>query len=90
MFITKTAIQTTTNDLTWQLLHEQLTGGEMARGKKNWIQKAIKKPGSLRRAAGVKKGQKISGKELTKLSKSKNPTTRKRANLAKTLKGFKK
>ena len=65
-------------------------GGKMARGKKNWIQKAIKKPGSLRRAAGVKKGQKISGKELTKLSKSKNPTTRKRANLAKTLKGFKK
>jgi len=65
-------------------------GGKMARDKKNWIQKAIKKPGSLRKAAGVKKGQKISGKELTKLSKSKNPTTRKRANLAKTLKGFKK
>ena len=32
----------------------------MARGKKNWIQSAIKKPGSLRMAAGVKKGQKIS------------------------------
>ena len=62
----------------------------MARGKKNWIQSAIKKPGSLRRAAGVKKGQKISGKELGKLSRSKNPTTRKRANLAETLKGFKK
>jgi len=62
----------------------------MARGKKNWIQSAIKKPGSLRRAAGVKKGQKIRGKELGKLSRSKNPTTRKRANLAKTLKGFKK
>jgi hypothetical protein len=62
----------------------------MARGKKNWIQSAIKKPGSLRRAAGVKKGQKISGKELAKLAKSKNPTTRKRANLAKTLKGFRK
>ena len=62
----------------------------MARGKKNWIQKAIKNPGSLRKTAGVKKGQKISGKELSKLSKSKNPTTRKRANLAKTLKGFKK
>jgi hypothetical protein len=62
----------------------------MARGKKNWIQSAIKKPGSLRRAAGVKKGQKISGKELAKLAKSKNPTTRKRANLATTLKGFRK
>ena len=44
--------------------------------KKNWIQKAVKKPGSLRKSAGVKKEQKISAKELTKLSKSKNPTTR--------------
>ena len=63
----------------------------MTRAKnKNWIQKAIKKPGSLRKAAGVKKGQKISKTELNKLAKSKNPTTRKRANLAKTLKGFRK
>ena len=62
----------------------------MARKNKNWIQSAIKKPGSLRRTAGVKKGQKISSRELNKLSKSKNSTTRKRANLAKTLKGFRK
>jgi hypothetical protein len=62
----------------------------MAKKDKNWIQSAIKKPGSLRKTAGVKKGKKISSKELTKLSKSKNPTTRKRANLAKTLKGFRK
>tara|TARA_R110002012_G_scaffold60621_2_gene158644 strand:+ start:1719 stop:1913 length:195 start_codon:yes stop_codon:yes gene_type:complete len=62
----------------------------MATSKKNWIQKAVKKPGSLRKSAGVKKGQKITGKQLTKLSKSKNPTTRKRANLAKTFKSFKK
>ena len=60
------------------------------KGKKNWIQKAIKDPGSLRKKAGVKKGQKISRKKLSKLSKSKNPTTRKQANLAKTLKGFRK
>ena len=53
---------------------------------KNWIQKAIKNPGSLRRKAGVKKGEKISGKELNKLAKSKNATTRRQANLAKTLK----
>ena len=26
----------------------------------NWIQKAIKKPGSLRKSLGVKKGQKLS------------------------------
>jgi len=63
----------------------------MTRAKnKNWIQKAIKKPGSLRKAAGVKKGQKINKTELNKLAKSKNPTTRKRANLAKTLGGFRK
>jgi len=55
---------------------------------KDWIQKAIKKPGALRKAAGVKKGEKIPAKTLNKLSKSSNPTTRKRANLAKTLRGF--
>ena len=52
---------------------------------KNWIQKAIKNPGSLRRKAGVKKGEDISKKELNKLSKSRNATTRRQANLAKTL-----
>ena len=41
----------------------------MAKKNKNWIQSAIKKPGSLRRTAGVKKGQKISSRELSKLSK---------------------
>ena len=52
---------------------------------KNWIQKAIKNPGSLRKKAGVKKGEDISKKELNKLSKSRNKTTQKQANLAKTL-----
>ena len=60
------------------------------KGNKNWIQKAIKHPGSLRKKAGVKKGQKISKQKLSKLSKSKNATTRRQANLAKTLKGFRK
>ena len=55
---------------------------------KDWIQKAIKKPGALRKTAGAKKGKKIPAKTLTKLSKSSNPTTRKRANLAKTLRSF--
>ena len=63
---------------------------EKKKGKKNWIQKAIKNPRTLREKARVKKGQKISRKKLSKLSKSKNPTTRKQANLAKTLKGFRK
>ncbi len=60
------------------------------KGSKNWIQKAIKNPGSLREKAGVKKGKKISSKKLDKLAKSKNATTRRQASLAKTLKGFRK
>ena len=39
---------------------------------KDWIQKAIKKPGALRKAAGVKKGEKIPAKTLNKLAKSSN------------------
>ena len=35
--------------------------------------------GKLRKAAGVKKGQKVSAAKLRKLKNSKNPTTRKRA-----------
>ena len=56
----------------------------------NFIQKAIKHPGALRKTLKVKKGEKIPEAKLAKAEKSKNPTTRKRANLAKTLKGFKK
>lgn len=62
----------------------------MAEGKKNWIAGAIKKPGSLRRTLGVKKGEKIPAKKLEKATRSKNPTTARRARLAETLKGFKK
>jgi hypothetical protein len=51
-----------------------------------WIQKAIKKPGALRAKLGVKEGEKISPAKLEKAEKSKNPTTRKQAELAKTLK----
>ena len=56
---------------------------------KNWIQKAIKKPGSLRRSLGVKKGQKIPAKKLNAAAK-KGGKLGQRARLAKTLKGFKK
>jgi oligoendopeptidase F len=38
--------------------------------------------GKLRKSTGTKKGQKIPVKTLQKLKKSKNPTTRKRANFA--------
>ena len=59
----------------------------MAARKANqkWIQGAIKKPGALRSSLKVKKGKKITAKQLAKASKSKNPTTRRRAALAKTL-----
>ena len=51
-----------------------------------FIQKAIKHPGSLRRTLDVPEGEKIPAKKLAKAVKSKNPLTRKRAALAKTLK----
>lgn len=62
----------------------------MAKKSKNWIAGAIKKPGALRKTLGVKKGEKISEDELDKAMHSKNSTTRKRAALAKTLKGMRK
>ncbi len=53
--------------------------------KKDWIEGAIKKPGALRKALHVKEGEKIPEKKLEKAEKSKNPTMRKRAQLAQTL-----
>lgn len=58
--------------------------------KKRWIQDAIKRPGALRKKLGVKKGQKIPKSKLRKATKSKNPRTRKQANLAITLSKMKK
>lgn len=54
----------------------------------NWIAGAIKKPGQLHRDLGVPQGQKIPASKLAAAAKSSNPTIRKRAILAKTLKGF--
>jgi hypothetical protein len=54
-----------------------------------WIQKAIKKPGSLRKTLGVKKGQTIPAKKLAAAAKKPGVTGR-RARLAETLKGLKK
>jgi hypothetical protein len=53
---------------------------------KKWIQEAIKKPGALRASLHVRKGEKIPASKLKKAEHSKNPTTRKRAVLAETLK----
>ena len=61
----------------------------MAEGKK-WISGAIKHPGALHKKLGVPEGKKIPEKKLESAEHSKNPTTRKQASLAETLKGFKK
>lgn len=58
--------------------------------KKKFIQEAIKKPGALRKALHVKKGENIPASKLKKAEHSKNPTMKKRAVLAETLKGFRK
>jgi hypothetical protein len=54
--------------------------------KKKWIKSAIKHPGALRKSLHVKKGEKIPASKLKKAEHAKNPTTRKRAHLAETLK----
>jgi hypothetical protein len=52
----------------------------------NWIKSAIKHPGALHRELGVPQGEKIPAKKLNAAAHSSNPTERRRANLAKTLK----
>ena len=51
-----------------------------------WIQKAIKHKGALRNSLHVKEGEKIPASKLKKAEHSKNPTTKRRAVLAETLK----
>ena len=53
-----------------------------------WIQKAIKKPGSLRKALGAKEGQPIPAKKLAKAAKAPGKMGQ-RARLAQTLKKMK-
>ena len=52
---------------------------------KKWIQKAIKKPGALRKSLGVKKGKKIPAKKLAAAAK-KGGKLGQRARLSQTLK----
>lgn len=54
-----------------------------------WIQKAIKKPGALRSALGVKEGQKIPAAKLAKAAKAPGKMGQ-RARLAQTLGKLKK
>lgn len=61
----------------------------MAAGKKKWIGKAVAEgKGKLHAHLGVKAGEKIPEEKLNEALHSKNPTIRKEANLAKTLKHF--
>ena len=53
-----------------------------------WIQKAIKKPGALRKELGVKAGKPIPAKKLEAAAKKPGKLGQ-RARLAKTLKGLK-
>jgi hypothetical protein len=61
---------------------------ERKNGGGKWIQGAIKHPGALHRALHVPEGKKIPQGKLEKAEHSSNPTLRRRANLAKTLKGM--
>lgn len=58
---------------------------------KQWVQEAINpdNKGALHKVLGVPENKKIPEKKLEKAEHSKNPLTRKRANLAETLRGFK-
>ncbi len=56
---------------------------------KKWIAGAVKNKGALHEALGVPEGKKIPERKLEKAEHSKDPLTRKRANLAETLRGFK-
>jgi hypothetical protein len=59
---------------------------------KQWIQKAIKKPGSLRKTLGAKKGQDIPVAKLERAAKGEGVSkkTEKRAELALTLRKLRK
>jgi hypothetical protein len=54
-------------------------------GKKHWIKGAIKHPGALHKELNVPVGKKIPKSKIEKATHSKNPTERKRANVAETL-----
>ena len=54
-----------------------------------WIQKAISKPGALRKSLGVKEGKSIPAGKLAKAAKASGKMGQ-RARLAQTLKGLKK
>jgi hypothetical protein len=69
--------------------NKKLGATSMAKDGGKWIQKAIKKPGALRKSLGAKKGEPIPAGKLAKAAKSKGKLGQ-RARLAQTLKKMKK
>ena len=63
----------------WQAMKK---GGK---ADKKWIQKAVKKPGALRKSLGIKKGKKIPAKTLARAAKAGGKLGQ-RARLAQTFK----
>jgi hypothetical protein len=59
-------------------------------GSKNWIRGAIGMHGKLHRELGVPENQPIPADALASAAQSPNPTIKKEAVLARTLKGFNK
>ena len=68
---------------------KELGATSMAKDGGKWIQKAIKKPGALRKQLGAKPGKPIPAGKLAKAAKSKGKLGQ-RARLAQTLKKMKK
>lgn len=68
----------------------EIFGGEPKRksGGRLWIQDAVKNKGALHRSLKVPQGKKIPLAKIEKAEHSKNPTLRKRARLAETLRKF--
>lgn len=60
----------------------------MGRAKKNFIQQMHMKKGALHKSLHVPQGKKIPEYKIEKAEHSKNPTLRKRAYLAETLKNL--
>ena len=63
--------------------------GVIEKKKGGWIKDAIKKPGALKKALGVKKGEKIPAGKLAAAAKKPGKMGQ-RARLAKVLRGLKK
>lgn len=66
----------------------QATRARRKKRGEGFIKDAVKSPGSLHRALGVPRGQKIPNSALSKAAKSQSATLKRKANLAKTLKGL--